>query len=82
MLAWSPDGKELLYKKTIGGQKQLFKIDLHSLSKTPLALLGPTTRHGQKHRLGLVRSSSFTGVSQTAFVNNRMGEDENDRLTP
>ena len=47
MLAWSPDGKELLYKKTIGGQKQLFKIDLHSLSKTPLALLGPTTRHGQ-----------------------------------
>ncbi|MDD9973898.1 MAG: hypothetical protein OXU27_07830 [Candidatus Poribacteria bacterium] len=47
MLAWSPDGKELLYKKTIGGQKQLFKIDLATRLKTPLALLGPSTRRGR-----------------------------------
>ena len=47
MLAWSPDSKELLYKKTIGGQKQLFKIDLASRSKTPLALLGPSIRRGR-----------------------------------
>ena len=47
MLAWSPNGKELVYKKTGGGQKQLMKIDLDSGIKTVLALLGPTTRHGQ-----------------------------------
>ena len=47
MLAWSPDSKELLYKKTIGGQKQLFKIDLASRIKTPLALLGPSIRRGR-----------------------------------
>ena len=47
ILAWSPDGKELLYRKTVDGQKQLFKVDIDSRIKTPLALLGPSTRHGQ-----------------------------------
>lgn len=47
MLAWSPDGKELLYKKTVGGQRQLFKINLNARIRTPLAPLGPTTRHAQ-----------------------------------
>lgn len=46
-LAWSPDGKELLYRKTVGGAKLLFKIDLDSRTETPLARLGPTIRHGQ-----------------------------------
>ena len=46
-VTWSPDGKEILYRKTVGGLKQLFKIDLDSRIKTPLARLGPTTRHGQ-----------------------------------
>ena len=48
MLAWSPDGKEILYKKrAAGAENQLFKMDLDSQIKTPLALIGPTTRHGQ-----------------------------------
>jgi hypothetical protein len=47
MVAWSPSGKELLFKKTVDGQKQLFKIGLHSRVKAPLALLGPSIRHGQ-----------------------------------
>lgn len=47
MVAWSPDGKELLYKQKVEGKKQLFKIDLDSRIATPLAPLGPTTRHGQ-----------------------------------
>ena len=47
MVAWSPDGKELLYQKWVDGQKQLLKIDLASRIATPLAPLGPTTRHGQ-----------------------------------
>ena len=47
MVAWSPDGKELLYEKKIDGQKQLLKIDLDTRIETPLARLGPTTRHGQ-----------------------------------
>ena len=46
-LAWSPDGKELLYRKTIAGHKLLFKIDLDSRTETPLARLGPTIRHGR-----------------------------------
>ena len=44
---WSPDGKELLYRKTVAGHKLLFKIDFASRTETPLARLGPTTRHGQ-----------------------------------
>ena len=47
MVAWSPNGKELLYKRTIGGQRQLFKIDLDSRIRTPLALLGPSIRRGR-----------------------------------
>ena len=47
MLAWSPNGRELLYKKTVGGEKQLFKINLDSRIETPLTPLGPTIRHGQ-----------------------------------
>ena len=47
MVAWSPDGKELLYKQTVEGKKQLFKIGLDARIATPLAPLGPTTRHGQ-----------------------------------
>ena len=47
MVAWSPDGKKLLYKQTVEGKKQLFKIDLDARIATPLAPLGPTTRHGQ-----------------------------------
>ena len=47
MVAWSPNGKELLYQKTIDGQKQLVKIDLASRIVTPIAPLGPTTRHGR-----------------------------------
>ena len=47
IVAWAPNGKELLYKQTVAGKKQLFKIDLDSRTKTPLAELGPTTRHGQ-----------------------------------
>ena len=46
-LAWSPDGQELLYRKTVDGQKQLLKINLHSRISTPLAPLGPTIRHGR-----------------------------------
>ena len=45
-VAWSPDGRDLLYQKTVDGQKQLFKVNLHSRVKTPLAPLGPTIRHG------------------------------------
>ena len=45
-LAWSPNGKELLYDKTIGGLNHLFKIDLNSRVKTQLTVLGPITRHG------------------------------------
>ncbi len=47
IVAWSPSGKELLFKKSVGGQRQLFKIDLHSRVKAPLALLGPSIRRGQ-----------------------------------
>lgn len=47
MVAWSSDGKELLYRKTINGQKQLLKIDLDSRIETPLAPVGPTIRHGR-----------------------------------
>lgn len=47
MLAWSPNGRELLYKKTVEGQKHLFKMNLNSLIETPLTRLGPTTRRGQ-----------------------------------
>ena len=46
-LAWAPDGKELLYDKTIGGLNYLFKINLHSRVKTQLTELGPITRHGR-----------------------------------
>lgn len=45
-VAWSSDGRDLLYQKTIDGQRQLFKVNLHSRAKTPLAPLGPTIRHG------------------------------------
>ena len=47
-LTWSPDGKELLYRKTVGNAKLLFKINLDSHIETQLARLGPTqyvTRH-------------------------------------
>ena len=47
MLAWSPNGRKLLYKKTVDGEKQLFKIDLDSRVETPLTPLGPTIRHGE-----------------------------------
>ncbi len=47
MVAWSPNGKELLYRKTVDGKKQLLKINLDTRISTPLALVGPTTRHGQ-----------------------------------
>ncbi len=47
MVAWSPDGNELLYRKTVDGQKQLLKIDLNARIGTPLAPLGPTIRHGR-----------------------------------
>ena len=47
MVVWSPDGKELLYKKRIEGQIQLVKINLDSRISTPLASAGPITRHGQ-----------------------------------
>ena len=47
MVVWSPDGKELLYRKTVDGKKQLLKIDLNARISTPLAPTGPTTRHGQ-----------------------------------
>ena len=46
-LTWSPDGKELLYQQTVDGKKQLLKIDLDARISTPLAPVGPTTRHGQ-----------------------------------
>ena len=46
-VAWSPDGRYLLYQKTLNGQRQLFKVNLHSRGKTPLTHLGPTVRHGQ-----------------------------------
>ena len=45
-VAWSSDGRDLLYQKTVDGQRQLFKVNLHSRAKTPLAPLGPTTLHG------------------------------------
>ena len=47
MLAWSPNGRELLYKKTVDGEKQLVKLNLDSRIETPLTPLGPTIRHGQ-----------------------------------
>lgn len=47
MLAWAPNGKELLYKRTVRGQRPLFKTDLDSRLKTPLAPLGPSTRRGR-----------------------------------
>ena len=46
-VAWSPNGKELLYQQRIDGEKQLLKIDLDARIRTPLAPVGPTTRHGQ-----------------------------------
>ena len=38
---WSPDGQALLYRKTVGGQRLLLKIDLDSRIETPLARFGP-----------------------------------------
>ena len=46
-VAWSPNGKELLYQQRIDGEKQLLKIDLDARISTPLAPVGPTMRHGQ-----------------------------------
>ena len=46
-LAWSPDGKKLLYPKTVDGSDLLFKIDLDSRTETLLARIGP-----RKHRNG------------------------------
>lgn len=46
-IAWAPSGRELLYSQTVNGQRQLFKIDLHSRIKAPLAPLGPITGHGR-----------------------------------
>lgn len=46
-LAWSPDGKKLLYPKTIDGSDLLFKIDLDTHIETLLARIGPS-----KHRNG------------------------------
>ncbi|MDE0682680.1 MAG: hypothetical protein OXI63_07190 [Candidatus Poribacteria bacterium] len=46
-LAWSPDGKKLLYPKTIEGSDLLFKIDLDARTETLLARIGPS-----KHRNG------------------------------
>ena len=43
-VVWAPSGRELLYTETVGGQKQLFKISLHSRVKIPLAHLGPIIR--------------------------------------
>ena len=40
-LAWSPDGKALLYRKIVEGQRLLLKIDLNSRIETPLARFGP-----------------------------------------
>lgn len=40
--AWSPDGKALLYRKMVGDQTLLLKIDLDSRTETPLARLGRT----------------------------------------
>lgn len=40
--AWSPDGKALLYRKIVGDQTLLFKIDLDSHTETPLARVGRT----------------------------------------
>ena len=44
-LAWSPDGRELLYRKTVGGSDLLYKINLDSRTETLLARLG-----SRKHR--------------------------------
>ena len=46
-LAWSPDGKELLYPKPVDGSDLLFKMDLDSRTETLLARIGP-----RKHRNG------------------------------
>lgn len=46
-LAWSPDGKTLLYPKTTKDSDLLFKIDLDSRTETRLARIGPS-----KHRNG------------------------------
>ena len=47
MVAWAPNGRELIYSQTVNGQRQLFKTDLHSRIKAPLAPLGPIIGHGQ-----------------------------------
>ena len=47
MVAWAPNGRELIYSQTVNGQRQLFKIDLHSRIKAPLAPLGPIIGHGR-----------------------------------
>ena len=44
MVAWAPNGKELIYSETVNAQRQLFKIALHSRVKAPLAPLGPIIR--------------------------------------
>ena len=47
MVAWAPNGRELIYSQTVNGQRQLFKTDLHSRIKAPLAPLGPIIGHGR-----------------------------------
>ena len=46
-LTWSPNGKKLLYPKTVKDSDLLFKIDLDTRTETLLARLGPS-----KHRNG------------------------------